>query len=179
MSLPTRNQANQLLERYIQGENLRKHSRMVAQALEAYAEELSEDKELWYQTGLLHDLDWEAFPDEHPNKAVAELLTDYPDALKIAIAGHAPDRSGIQPESQLARYLYACDELSGFLSAVSLMRPDGFDGMKPKSVKKKLKDRSFAAGVKREDITHGLSLIDRDLDEHIAFLISVFNSTEK
>lgn len=174
MTLPPRDDSQALLESYIKNENLRQHCTMVAQAMEAYATKLGTDPELWYQTGLLHDLDWEKYPDEHPNKAISEILTEYPPEMLDAIAGHAPERTGVEPESQLARYLYACDELSGFLNAVSLMRPEGFVGMKPKSVKKKLKDKSFAAGVNRDDITKGIALIDTELDEHIAFLTDVF-----
>ncbi|MEX0895989.1 MAG: HDIG domain-containing metalloprotein [Patescibacteria group bacterium] len=176
MALPARGQSQALLEPYIQNENLRQHCYMVAQAMEAYATKLGADSELWYQTGLLHDLDWEKYPDAHPNKAISEILTEYPQEMLDAIAGHAPERTGVEPESQLARYLYACDELSGFLNAVSLMRPEGFAGMKPKSVKKKLKDKSFAAGVNRDDIAKGIELIEVELDEHIAFLIKVFET---
>lgn len=175
MPLSTRPQAEELLEKYIENENLRQHCRMVARAMEAYAEKLGEDAELWYQTGLLHDIDWEKYPDEHPNKAISDILTEYPQEMLDAIAGHAPERSGVEPESQLARYLYACDELSGFLNAVSLMRPTGFEGMKPKSVKKKLKDKSFATGVNRDDISKGIELIKTPLDEHISFLVSIFD----
>jgi len=176
MSLPSRDTSVKLFETYIKNPNLRQHCLMVADALEAYAKSLGEDEELWYQTGLLHDLDWEQFPDEHPKKALTELLIEYPAELLSAVAAHAPARTGVHPESRLDKYLFACDELSGFLNAVSLMRPTGFDGMKPKSVKKKLKDSSFAAGVSRNDIHQGVALIESDLDSHIEFLISVFST---
>jgi lysyl-tRNA synthetase, class II len=172
--LPPRAQAEALLEDKIKNEALRHHSRMVAQALEAYARALGEDPELWYQTGLLHDLDWETFPKEHPNKAIAEWLNDYPEELRQAIAAHAPDRTGKQPETLLEKYTFACDELSGFMHAVSLMRPNGWEGMEPKSIKKKLKDKGFAANVSRSDIEQGFSLIGKTADEHIGFLIKVF-----
>lgn len=172
--LPTREQSQQLMETHIQDEALRNHCRMVAQAMEAYAKELEQDVELWYHTGLLHDLDWESYPEEHPNKALKEWLDDYPQELKDAIAAHAPDRTGKKPESLLEKYLFACDEISGFMYAVSLMRPTGFEGMKPKSVKKKLKTKAFAANVSREDIQVGLELIGKTDTEHFTFLIQTF-----
>lgn len=173
-TLPDRSQSQALLEQYITNPALRRHSEMVAKALEAYANQLGENAELWYQTGLLHDLDWEAFPDEHPNRSLTELLTEYPEAMLQAIAAHAPSRTGKQPVSTLDKYLFACDELSGFLNAYSLMRPEGFAGMKASSVRKKLKDKSFAANVNREDIQMGFDLLGVEPTEHIAFLIGVF-----
>lgn len=174
MSLPPRQNAEALLQKHIQNLALRHHAEMVAQAMAAYAHQLNQDVELWYQAGLLHDLDWEEFPEEHPNKAIAEWLHEYPDELKAAVAAHAPERTGKQPETLIEKYLFACDELSGFLHAVSLMRPNGFTGMEIKSVKKKLKDKSFAANVSRSDITQGAELIERPLEDHIAFLIATF-----
>lgn len=173
-TLPSREKSMLLLEKYVKNGALRHHCEMVADALAAYATELGQDVELWYQTGLLHDLDWEQFPDEHPNRALTELLADYPAEMLQAIAAHAPSRTGKQPESQLDKYLFACDELSGFLHAYSLMRPEGFAGMKTSSVNKKLKDKSFAANVNREDIRQGFELIGKDPSEHIGFLITVF-----
>ena len=176
--MPPREYAEALLEKYISDEALRNHSRMVARALEAYAHELGEDPELWYQTGLLHDLDWEMYPDEHPNKAITEILTEYPKVLLDAIASHAPERTGKHPNTALERYLFACDEISGFINAVSLLRPDGLNGMQPKSIKKKLKTKGFAANVNRDDIAEGLELIGKTADEHFGFLISVFSRSE-
>lgn len=178
VEMPPRKNAVALLEKYISDEALRNHSRMVARALEAYAKELGEDTELWYQAGLLHDLDWEMYPDEHPNKAISEILTDYPQILLDAIAAHAPERTGKHPSTLLERYLCACDEISGFINAVSLLRPDGLDGMQPKSIKKKLKTKGFAANVNRDDIAEGLELIGKTADEHFGFLIAVFSNPE-
>jgi lysyl-tRNA synthetase, class II len=175
-NLPSRQAAEQLLEKYVQNEALRHHSRMVARAMEAYAKEIGEDSELWYQAGLLHDLDWEMFPDEHPNKAIAEFLNDYPEELRQAIAAHAPSRTGKQPETLIEKYLFANDELSGLMHAASLMRPTGFSDMEVNSVKKKLKDKSFAANVSREDIQQGFDLIGKQPEEHIEFLITVFKN---
>lgn len=174
--LPTRQNSQSLLEKYIKNEALQRHCMMVATAMEAYAKKLGEDVELWYATGLLHDLDWEQFPDEHPNRALTELLIDYPAEMLQAIASHAPDRTGKHPESLLDKYLFACDELSGFLNAYSLMRPEGFAGMKASSVLKKLRDKSFAANVNREDIQLGFELINTEPSEHVEFLIGVFQN---
>lgn len=179
MSFPDRQSSLNLLRQYIENEALLRHCQMVAQAMEAYAQELGEDVELWHATGLLHDLDWEKYPDEHPKKAVSDLLGDYPETLKQAILAHAPARTGVQAENLLERYLFACDELSGLMHAVSLMRPNGFADMQVKSVKKKIKDKSFAANVSREDIALGFALIGKTPEEHIEFLIKVFAKAQK
>ena len=178
MSLPPREQSKQLLEKYVENDALRHHCRMVAAAMEAYAKKLGEDAELWYQTGLLHDLDWEKYPDEHPHRAVNELLADYPDVLKNAVLAHGPELTGREPDAPIERYLFGCDEISGFMHAYSLMRPEGFEGMKASKVLKKLKDSSFAAAVNRDDIAKGLGLIDEEPAEHINFLVSVFRDLE-
>lgn len=174
--LPSREETNALMRQHIQNPALQHHVEMVARAMEAYANKLGEDAELWYATGLLHDLDWEEYPNEHPNKAIAEWLSVYPDELRQAVAAHAPGRTGQQPVSTQDKYLFACDELSGFLHAYSLMRPEGFAGMKASSVNKKLKDKSFAANVSRDDIYQGFELIGIEPAEHIAFLIGVFQT---
>jgi len=175
----SRDKSEQLLGQYIENENLRHHCRMVAAAMEAYARKLNKDEneiEQWWTAGLLHDLDWEKYPDEHPAKAVKEILprAGYPDEVISAIETHAPERTGRYPETEIERYLFACDELSGFMNAVSLVRPNGFSDMKVKSVRKKLKDKRFAAEVPREDIQQGAELIGSELTDHIAFLIGVF-----
>lgn len=176
---PKRDQSKELLEEYIESESLRIHSHMVADAMESYAKELeksAQEIEKWWTAGLLHDLDWEKFPEEHPNRAVTTILPPmgYPAEVISAIKAHAPERTGKEPESEIERYLFACDELSGFMNAVALMRPNEFSDMKVKSVKKKLKDKRFAANVSRDDIQKGAKLIDKDLSEHILFLIEVF-----
>ncbi len=122
--MPTRKDSTQLLRQYVKNQALIHHCEMVAAAMEAYAQELKQDPELWYQTGLLHDLDWEMFPDEHPNRAITELLNDYSQELKDAIAAHAPERTGKKAETLLEKYLFACDEISGLMNAISLMRPN-------------------------------------------------------
>lgn len=177
----TREQSIDLLTTYIESESLLNHSMMVAQAMEAYARHLKkgEDEiEEWWTAGLLHDLDWEKFPEEHPNKAVNEILPEYGYSKEIieAVRAHAPERTGKEPETEIERYLFACDELSGFMNAVSLMRPNKFEDMKVKSVTKKLKDSKFAANVPREDIKKGAGLIGTELNDHIAFMIDVYRT---
>ena len=168
-----------LLQTHIKNEALQHHCKMVAKATKAYALALGKDEQTvlqWYLAGLLHDLDWEAWPDEHPRYAVSQILgpAGYSPEVLDAILAHAPERTGRQPQTEMERYLYACDELSGFMHAVSLMRPEGFVGMSAKSVTKKMKDARFAANVSREDIQHGADLIGKPLADHIEFLIGVF-----
>jgi predicted hydrolase (HD superfamily) len=179
--MKTRAESVDLLEQYIENENLRHHSRMVAAAMEAYANKWDEQPdqiEAWWTAGLLHDLDWEKYPKEHPAKATSEILPQegYSDTIIHAVEAHAPERTGREPKTLMERTLFACDELSGFMNAVSLVRPNGFADMKVKSVKKKLKDKSFSANVPREAIQKGAALINIDLNDHIAFLIEAFNS---
>jgi putative nucleotidyltransferase with HDIG domain len=177
--MPGREESIALLETYIENENLQNHCKMVADAMQAYAESLDkgeEETERWWTAGLLHDLDWEKYPDEHPKVAVEKILPDhgYPADVIAAIESHAPDRTGREPSEEIERYLFACDELSGFMHAVSLMRPNGFSDMKVKSVRKKLKDKRFAENVPREDIRKGADLIGKELSDHIQFMIQVF-----
>jgi len=174
MKLLLRKSSLELLEKYIQNPALRHHCEMVAIAMQAYAQEFEQDVELWYQTGLLHDLDYEQFPDQHPFKAANQLLNGYPETLKHAVLAHGPDITGVEPQTRMERYLFACDELSGFLHAYALMRPNGFGGMKAGKVKKKLKDLNFAAKINRNDIEMGFSLIDEQPNAHIQFLIQTF-----
>lgn len=176
---PGRSDSKNLLSEWIENDNLRHHCEMVAMAMEAYAKRLNKSDEVideWWTAGLLHDLDWEKYPDQHPNKAVNDVLPElgYPDTVIDAIKAHAPERTGKEPETEIERYLFACDELSGFMNAVALMRPNKFSDMKVKSVKKKLKDKRFAENVPREDISKGADLIDQNLSDHIQNLISVF-----
>jgi putative nucleotidyltransferase with HDIG domain len=171
---PTREEAWRLVCDWTQSDSLRRHMLGVERAMRAYARRFSEDEELWGVTGLLHDLDYERFPDletGHPRMAL-ELFRErgYPQELIDAVAGHA-DFLGVPRESRMARTLYAVDELSGFIAACALVRPDGIHGMTPKSVKKKLKQPSFAAGVDREEVRQGAEELGMDFDEHVAFVI--------
>jgi predicted hydrolase (HD superfamily) len=177
----TRQEAETLLTTWIENPNLQHHCRMVAAAMDAYALRLQKDmttREEWFLAGLLHDLDWEKHPDEHPNYALTHVLpqTGLSPAALDAIRAHAPERTGKHPESEIERYLFACDELSGFMHAVSLMRPEGFAGMSAKSVTKKMKDARFAANVSRDDIRRGAALIEIELNAHIEFLAEVFGA---
>ena len=140
-----------------------------------YAREAGEDEELWAATGILHDLDYERYPDlgtGHPRMAIEELRRrGYPDELVDAVAGHAPFL-GVPRETQLAKTLYAVDELSGFIAACAMVRPTGIVGLTPKSVKKKLKQPSFAAGVNREEVRAAADELGVDFDEHVAKVIA-------
>jgi predicted hydrolase (HD superfamily) len=146
----------------------------VEAAMVAYARRWDEDEEMYAVTGLVHDLDYERYPDldtGHPRYAIKELEErGYPQEVVDAVAGHA-DFMGVPRETRMAKTLYAVDELSGFVAACALVRPTGIEGMKPKSVKKKLKQPSFAAAVNREDIQRGIEELGVDQDEHIALVI--------
>ena len=177
--MPTRTASRELMEKYIANPALRNHSEMVAKAMEAYAKKLGltdDEVDAWWTAGILHDLDWEMYPDEHPNKAVNEILPPlgYSTEILDAIKAHGPDRTGKYPEAPIERYLFACDEISGFIHASSLVRPTGYVGMEAKSVIKKLKDKHFAEAVSREDIKTGCELIGIELADHIQFLIDSF-----
>ena len=137
-----------------------------------YARLLGGDEDLWGTAALLHDLDWEKHPEEHPLKAVEELRArGYPNEVVHAILAHRPDFTGVEPSEELDRVLYACDELSGLVYATCLMRPTGIDDLTPRSVTKKLKDKAFAAGVDREQVATGVELIGLDRAEHIQNVI--------
>jgi putative nucleotidyltransferase with HDIG domain len=170
----TRDEAWTLVQEWIQSDSLRKHLLGVEVGMRAYARRYGEEEELWAVTGLVHDLDYERFPDletGHPRKALEELeRLDYPPEVIDAVAGHATFL-GVPRETRMAKTLFAVDELSGFIAACALVRPTGIHGMKPKSVKKKLKQPSFAAGVDRDEVRQGVEELGVDLDEHISFLI--------
>lgn len=170
-------EARSLLEEWVASPSLRRHCLAVAAAMGAYAARDGHDEELWFVTGLLHDADYERFPDMddaehgHPRTIMAELQRrDAPPQMVHAIAAHA-DYLGVAPETSLARTLLAVDELCGFLVACAQVRPDGIHGLTPKSVRKKLKQPSFAAAVSREDVRAGAEQLEVDFDEHVAFVI--------
>jgi putative nucleotidyltransferase with HDIG domain len=170
----SREDAWQLVTEWVSSESLQKHLLGVEAAMRAYARKWGEDEELYAITGLVHDLDYERHPDletGHPRYALKELEErGYPREVIDAVAGHA-DFMGVPRETRMAKTLYAVDELSGFIAACALVRPTGIEGMKPKSVKKKLKQPSFAAAVNREDIQRGIEELGVDQDEHIALVI--------
>ena len=170
----SREDAWQLVSEWVESDSLRKHLLGVEAAMRVYARKWDEDEELYAVTGLVHDLDYERYPDletGHPRHALEELEErGYPQEVIDAVAGHA-DFMGVPRETRMAKTLYAVDELSGFVAACALVRPTGIEGMKPKSVKKKLKQPSFAAAVSREEVQRGIDELGVDQDEHIALII--------
>jgi len=175
VSAPSREEAWALFCEWTESESLRRHVLGVEAAMRAYARKYGEDEELWAATAILHDLDYERFPDldtGHPRVAL-ELFEEkgYPRELIDAVAGHATFL-GVPRETRMARALFAVDELTGFIAAVALVRPTGIAGMTPKSVKKKLKQPSFAAAVDRDEVRLGAEELGEDFDEHIGFVIA-------
>ncbi len=170
--MPDRGEAVALLEEWVDNEALRKHMYAVEAAVRHYARLRGADEDVWGLAGLLHDLDWEKQPERHPLAGV-ELLRErgYPDEVVHAILAHRADFTGVEPETDLDRVLFACDELSGLVYAACLVRPNGIDDLSPKSVVKKLKDKTFAAGVSREDVEKGIEMIGLERNEHIGNVI--------
>jgi putative nucleotidyltransferase with HDIG domain len=173
-----REQALALLEEWVQSESLRRHCLAVEAAMRAQARTLGGDEELWGVCGLLHDLDYERYPDPqtgHPRMAMAELeRRGYPAEVIRAVGSHA-DYLGIARESEMERALAAVDELSGFVLACAYVRPDGLEGMAAKSVRKKLAQPSFAAAVDREDIARGARELGVELDELIESVVAALS----
>jgi putative nucleotidyltransferase with HDIG domain len=175
MPTRTRNEAWELFCEWTASDSLRRHVLGVEAAMRGYAAKYGEDDELWAVTGLLHDLDYERYPDlgtGHPRVALA-LFEErgYPRELIEAVAGHAP-YLGVARETRMARALFAVDELTGFIAAVALVRPTKLEGLTPKSVKKKMKQPSFAAAVDRDELRQGAEELGEDFDEHVAFAIA-------
>lgn len=170
----SRDAAWSLLTEWVESDSLRRHCLAVEASMRAMAEARGADIELWGLAGLLHDMDYERYPDPdtgHPRMAMAELeRLGQPPELVRAIASHA-DYLHVSRDSELEKALYAVDELSGFVVACAYVRPQGIHGMTPKSVKKKLKTVAFAAAVNREDIRRGAEELGVELDAHIAFVI--------
>jgi putative nucleotidyltransferase with HDIG domain len=173
-----RQSAWELLTEHTQSESLRKHALAVEACMRAYARKFEEDEERWAVVGLIHDFDYEMYPDapDHPLKG-SEILTErgYPEEMRRAILSHA-DYTGVPRETQMARALFACDELAGFITACALVRPDRIRSLEPKSVRKRMKDKAFARSVSREDIVQGAAELGVMLDEHIAFCISAMRA---
>jgi putative nucleotidyltransferase with HDIG domain len=164
-----------LLCEWTESESLRRHMLAVEAGMRAYAPRFGGDVELWGLTGLLHDLDYERYPnlkDGHPRHAMRELeARGYPPELVRAVASHA-DFLGVSRETPMEKALFAVDELCGFILAVAYVRPEGLVGMTPKSVKKKLKQPSFAAAVNREELRRGAEELGVDFDEHLQIVIN-------
>ncbi len=169
-------EANTLLNEWVPNEKLRLHMKQVAANMKAWAiekENADEQTALkWELAGLLHDADWEKYPDDHCRVIVEELERRNidPDVIHC-IASHGPTVFGVEPVNKMDKMIYAIDELSGLIHAYSLLRPDGYIGMEVKSVKKRLKEKAFAAQVSREDIADAVSRIDVTLEELIEFII--------
>lgn len=171
----SRDQAWSLLTEWVASESLRRHCLAVEASMRAYARAGGHDEDLWGVVGLLHDMDYERFPDlgtGHPRMAVAELeARDVDPVIVRAIASHA-DFMGVSRDSDLEKTLFAVDELSGFVVACAFVRPEGIHGMTPKSVKKKLKQPSFAAAVNREEVIAGAEGLGVDFDDHVRVVIA-------
>jgi putative nucleotidyltransferase with HDIG domain len=171
----SRDQAWSVLTEFTQSDSLRKHARAVEASMRAYAARYDENVEAWGVAGMLHDFDYEMHPraPHHPMKGAEILLSrGVPEPIVHAILAHA-DYSGVPRVSRLDRALYACDELSGFVHAVALVRPGRvITGLEPPSVRKKLKDKGFARTVNRDDVYRGATELGVDLDAHIAFVIA-------
>jgi putative nucleotidyltransferase with HDIG domain len=173
MPVRTREQAWETLTKYTQSEALRRHALAVEAAVAAYARKFGEDEELWRVTALLHDFDYEMHPtlDKHPQDGAPILREEgYAEEVVEGVLSHA-EHLGLPRDTLLKKALFACDELSGFIHACGLVRPDGIETLEPKSVRKKLKQPSFASGVNRDDVYKGAEELGVDLDEHIAFVI--------
>jgi putative nucleotidyltransferase with HDIG domain len=171
---PTREQAWQTLTTYTKSESLLRHALAVEASTAAYAQKLGGDEEDWRIAALLHDFDYEIHPtlDKHPQDGAPILREEgYPEVIVETVLSHAEHLS-LPRDTPLKKALFACDELSGFVHACGLVRPTGLEGLEPKSVKKKLKQPSFAAGVSRDDVYEGAELLELDLDEHIANVIT-------
>jgi putative nucleotidyltransferase with HDIG domain len=175
-----RENAWDLVCRWTEGDSLRKHMLAVEAAMRAYARRFGEDEEKWGVTGLLHDMDYEKHPtpDEHPMVGVGELeKLGYPEDVLHAIKGHA-DYLDVPRDTPMSKTLYAVDELSGFIVACAMVRPEGLRNMKAKSVRKKMKQKSFAAAVDRDDIARGAEELGVELNEHIEFVAGALGERE-
>jgi len=170
----SRDRAWETLTRHTKSEALLRHALAVEASVRAYARRFGEDEELWGVTALLHDFDWEMHPtlEQHPQDGAPILREEgYPEVVIEGVLSHA-EHLDLPRDTPMKKTLFACDELSGFIYACGLVRPDGIETLEPKSVKKKLKQPSFAAGVKREDVYKGAEELGVELDDHIRFVIA-------
>jgi putative nucleotidyltransferase with HDIG domain len=179
---PTREQAWQLLNEYTENPNLIKHALAVEAAMRAYARRMGGDEERWAVVGLIHDFEYDRYPDlgpeGHPFKG-AQILRErgYDEDFIRAVQAHAPGITGVTPETELEKAIYAVDELTGLITAVALVRPSkSIHDVKVRSVKKKWKDKSFASGAKREDMEEGAEMLGVTRDEHIAVVLEAMQS---
>src|ERR687892_414622 len=171
---PTRERAWETLTRHTRNEALRRHALAVEASMGWYAQFFGEDEELWRVVALLHDFDYEIHPtlDQHPQDGAPILREEgWPEEVVETVLSHA-EHLGLPRDTLLKKTLFACDELSGFVHACGLVRPNGLDGLEPKSVRKKLKQPSFAAGVHRDEVYAGAELLGLELDEHIRNVVA-------
>ncbi|MDQ6699505.1 MAG: HDIG domain-containing protein [Acidobacteriota bacterium] len=177
-----RNEALRILHEFTKSESLRRHALTVEACVVAYARKLGEDEEKWSVTALLHDFDYEMHPEapDHPMKGEPILeARGIPDDIRRAILSHA-NYSGVSRDSPLEKTLFACDELSGFIGAIALVKPSkSVAEVDVKSVRKKMKDKAFARSVSRDDIVNGAREMGLDVDEHIAFCIQALQDAER
>lgn len=180
-ALPTREDAWQLLCEWTESEGLRKHARAVEYAMRVYARKYGADEETWGVTGMLHDFDYERYPDQRHPQLGSQVLRErgYPEDVIRAILSHA-DYTGVERVSLMEHALFATDELCGFLTACALVRPDkSFDTLEPSSVKKRMKDKAFARTVNRDDLWKGAEELNLSFDEHCAFVISTLREIQE
>jgi predicted hydrolase (HD superfamily) len=173
-----REEAWNLLCEYTKSEGLRRHALAVEACMRAYARKFGEDEEKWAVVGLIHDFDYEVYPNapDHPLKGSGILANlGYPDDVRQAILGHA-DYTGVPRDTLMAKSLFAVDELAGFITACSLVRPDRIKSLEPKSVRKRMKDKAFARSVSREDIIQGAEELGVNSNEHIALCIAAMQA---
>ena len=179
MNLPSRKEAQELLEQHVKDAYQLYHAKMVAVAMESYSILFNEDKGLWYITGLLHDIDFEEQPHTHPAESLKWFKDwGYPEDLIHAVEAHAYNYNGFStlPKTKLASTLMACDELCGIFYAYQKLNPVPFKDMKPSSIKKKFDEKSFAAKIDRETVTRGCDLLGVSIDDHIVNLIKGFGN---
>lgn len=177
--MPTREDAYRLMTEHVKNENLRKHMLAVEAAMRFYARKYGEDEELWGMTGLLHDCDYEKFPDlnEHTRMLAGWLREDgYDERIIYAILAHNDINTDYPRNNLLSHALYACDEITGMVTATALVRQKTLPGLPVASVRKKMKTKGFAAGVNRDDLVKGAEELNIDLDEHIANVIEAMSS---
>jgi predicted hydrolase (HD superfamily) len=170
-------EARQILNEMTKSASLLRHMRTIELVMEAYAENFGENKEEWAIAGLLHDADYEAYPDQHPNVIVKKLRDRGEEKIAHAISAHYT-KWNVSYDTLLDKALLASDEITGFIVACCHVRPDGIATLEPKSVIKRLKDKSFAAKVERDEVYKGVELLGVDLSDHIAFIINVLRKNK-